>query len=59
MLAAIFQQAGYKQGSTPLPIYMISFRERIRINGAMVKRDFVVAFTEKMKQACRDIEPSF
>lgn len=58
MLAAIFQQAGYKTGLYTSP-HIHDFRERIRINGEMVKREFVVAFTERMKQACQDIEPSF
>ena len=58
MLAAIFQQAGYKTGLYTSP-HLLDFRERIRINGAMVPEDFVVRFTEDMRTHITDIAPSF
>ena len=57
MLAAIFQQAGYKQIALHLS-HIHDFRERIPHQRGMVKRDFCGGFHRKMKQACRDIEPS-
>ncbi|MBV7531527.1 bifunctional folylpolyglutamate synthase/dihydrofolate synthase [Chitinophaga sp. sic0106] len=58
MLAAIFQQAGYKTGLYTSP-HLLDFRERIRINGQMVSEDFVVSFTEQMKSHIAEIQPSF
>src|SRR5215212_1486229 len=47
MLAAIFQQAGYKTGLYTSP-HLKDFRERIRINGAMTDQEFIVAFVEEI-----------
>ena len=58
MLAAIFQEAGYKTGLYTSP-HLYDFRERIKINGAMCSEDFVVAFTDKIKPLIEKIEPSF
>jgi dihydrofolate synthase/folylpolyglutamate synthase len=58
MLAAIFQQAGYKTGLYTSP-HLLDFRERIRVNGEMVPEDFVIRFTEEMKGAIEEIQPSF
>ena len=58
MLAAIFQQAGYKTGLYTSP-HLLDFRERIRINGQMVTEEFVTGFTEKMRPHITAIEPSF
>ena len=58
MLAAIFQQAGYKTGLYTSP-HLVDFRERIRVNGQMVSEDFVISFTERMKPHIAEIHPSF
>jgi dihydrofolate synthase/folylpolyglutamate synthase len=58
MLAAILQQAGYKTGLYTSP-HLKDFGERIKINGRMVKEDFVIEFTERTKKLCDEIEPSF
>ena len=58
MLASIFQTAGYKTGLYTSP-HLHDFRERIRINGEMVREDFVVDFTEKVTPLIDEIEPSF
>jgi dihydrofolate synthase/folylpolyglutamate synthase len=58
MLAAILQQQGYKTGLYTSP-HIHDFRERIRINGNMIEKDFVVAFTQKIKEISTTIEPSF
>lgn len=58
MLAAIFQQAGYKTGLYTSP-HLLDFRERIRVNGQMTPESFVVEFTEQMRDAIQEIQPSF
>jgi len=58
MLAAILQQAGYKTGLYTSP-HLKDFRERIKINGAMISEDFVVEFVERTKQLSDKVEPSF
>ena len=58
MLAAIFQEAGYKTGLYTSP-HLYDFRERIKINGEMCSKDFVVSFTNKMKPFIEKVEPSF
>ncbi len=58
MLAAILQQAGYKTGLYTSP-HLKDFRERIKINGEMISKDFVVDFVEKTKTISEQIQPSF
>lgn len=58
MLASIFQQAGYKTGLYTSP-HLIDFRERIKINGECCSQEFVIDFTERMKNQIELIEPSF
>lgn len=58
MLAAILQQAGYKTGLYTSP-HLFDFGERIRVNGQMINRDFVIEFTERTKKISAEIEPSF
>ncbi|WP_316811116.1 folylpolyglutamate synthase/dihydrofolate synthase family protein [Pedobacter heparinus] len=58
MLAAIFQQAGYKTGLYTSP-HLKDFRERIRINGAMIPETFVTDFVNRQKELIEEISPSF
>jgi dihydrofolate synthase/folylpolyglutamate synthase len=58
MLAAILQTAGYKTGLYTSP-HLKDFRERIRINGEMVSKEFIIDFTERIKTISEKIEPSF
>lgn len=58
MLAAIFQQQGYKTGLYTSP-HLRDFGERIRINGQMIDQQFVIDFTEKTKKICSTLQPSF
>jgi dihydrofolate synthase / folylpolyglutamate synthase len=58
MLAALLQQAGYKTGLYTSP-HLKDFRERIKINGEMVSKDFVTAFVERTRDIFEKIEPSF
>lgn len=58
MLAAIFQQCGYKTGLYTSP-HLLDFRERIRINGEQISREAVVAFVEEHRSMFEAINPSF
>ncbi|SFE95963.1 dihydrofolate synthase / folylpolyglutamate synthase [Pedobacter antarcticus] len=58
MLAAILQKAGYKTGLYTSP-HLKDFRERIRINGAMIPTSYVVDFTAEQQSLIESIQPSF
>lgn len=58
MLAAIFQQAGYKTGLYTSP-HLKDFRERIRINGEMISQEFVTDFIGHQQEIIEEINPSF
>jgi len=58
MLASVFQQSGYKTGLYTSP-HLKDFRERIKINGEMIRQDFVITFVEKMQMLSQNIQPSF
>lgn len=58
MLAAVFQQAGYKTGLYTSP-HLKDFRERIRINGEMIDQEFVVEFVEQIQPSIEQLDPSF
>lgn len=57
-LAAILQGAGYKTGLYTSP-HLVDFRERIRINGLPISKEWVVSFTKKIKPLIDEISPSF
>jgi dihydrofolate synthase/folylpolyglutamate synthase len=48
MLAAALTAAGYRTGLYTSP-HLVDFRERARINGTMIPREYVQAFLEKWK----------
>lgn len=58
LIAAILQSAGHKVGLYTSP-HLLDFRERIRINGAMMDKDFVVSFVEKHRSNYEPTRPSF
>jgi len=58
MLAAILQENGYKTGLYTSP-HLKDFRERIKINGKMVSKSFLIDFVEKTKTISEKIKPSF
>jgi dihydrofolate synthase/folylpolyglutamate synthase len=58
MLAAILQTAGYKTGLYTSP-HLHDFRERIKVNGEMISKEFVVDFTQGIQPMIEEIEPSF
>lgn len=57
-LAAILQAAGYCVGLFTSP-HLVDFRERIRVDGEMIDRDYVAHFVEKAKQQVETLSPSF
>lgn len=58
MLAAVLQTAGFKTGLHTSP-HLKDFRERFRIDGEFIDKDFVVDFVERIQPAIDTIEPSF
>lgn len=56
MLASILQEAGYKVGLFTSP-HLKDFRERIKINGLEIEKQYVIDFVEEFKAEA--IEPSF
>jgi dihydrofolate synthase/folylpolyglutamate synthase len=58
LLAAILQEAGYSVGLYTSP-HLIDFRERIRVNGTMIDKQFVIDFVEKYREQFEPVMPSF
>ncbi len=58
LLAAILQAAGYKTGLYTSP-HLTDFRERIRVNGEMIEKSFVIDFTEQYREQFEPVMPSF
>lgn len=58
MLASILQEAGYKVGLHTSP-HLKDFRERIRINGIKIPKNFVTDFIEKHKAFLDEHQLSF
>ncbi len=60
MLASVLMESGYKTGLYTSP-HLKDFRERIRIDGKMIEKDFVVEFVNRFLQLNQEmkIEPSF
>jgi dihydrofolate synthase/folylpolyglutamate synthase len=58
MLAAILQEAGYKTGLYTSP-HLEDFRERIRLNGNMIPKDYIVSFTNQTMGWYEEMDPSF
>ncbi len=58
IIAAVLQAAGYRVGLYTSPHYK-DFRERIKVNGAYISKQFIVDFIAKNKVALDTIEPSF
>lgn len=57
-LAAVMQDAGYKTGLYTSP-HLVDFRERIRIDGQPISKEWVVDFVTKHKELIEEIQPSF
>jgi dihydrofolate synthase/folylpolyglutamate synthase len=60
LVASVLQEQGYAVGLYTSP-HLSDFHERIRVNGKMVEREFVVAFTERLKKDWEELQlqPSF
>lgn len=58
MLASVLAQSGYKTALYTSP-HLLDFRERIRINGAMVDEQFVIDFVRTHQALIEEIQPSF
>lgn len=58
MLASVLTEAGFKTGLYTSP-HLLDFKERIRINGVLCDKKFVIDFVEKMKPHIATIQPSF
>ncbi len=57
-LSSYFQELGYKTGLFTSP-HLVDFRERIRINGAMIPVEEVLAFFDEYQEKFARLEPSF
>lgn len=57
-LAAILQAAGYRVGLYTSP-HLIDFRERIRVNGCPVSKQYVIDFIEHNRAFFEPLSPSF
>ena len=58
LLASILQEAGYKVGLYTSP-HLLDFRERIKINGQMISKEFIVNFIAEHSAFFETIQPSF
>ena len=58
LITSILMQSGYKVGLYTSP-HLIDFRERIRLNGEMVSKEYVIEFVEKYRAQFEPIMPSF
>ena len=58
MLASVFQEAGFKTGLYTSP-HLRDFRERIRINGAMIPEENVISFIQQNADQFEKIGLSF
>jgi len=58
MLASILQKAGYKTGLYTSP-HLLDFRERIRINGEMIDKKYIIKYIQRNQCFFELIKPSF
>ncbi|WP_411768701.1 bifunctional folylpolyglutamate synthase/dihydrofolate synthase [Winogradskyella sp. A3E31] len=58
MLASVFQEAGYKTGLYTSP-HLKDYRERIKINGVPISKQFVTAFIKRNKSFLEEHTLSF
>ena len=57
-LAAILQECGYKVGLYTSP-HLADFRERIRINGRPISKEYVVSFVDNERAFYEPLHPTF
>lgn len=58
LIAAAFQHNGYKTGLYTSP-HLADLRERFRINGVPVSKDFIIRFMERAEPLLETIQPSY
>ena len=58
LIAASLQCAGYRVGLYTSP-HLVDYRERIRINGAMIPKEEVVRFVDDHRAFLEEVKPSF
>lgn len=58
LITSILIQSGYKVGLYTSP-HLIDFRERIRVNGEVVSKEYVIDFVERYRSQFEPIMPSF
>ena len=57
-IASILQESGYCVGLYTSP-HLVDFRERIRVNGVPISKNYVVDFVEEEKNFFEPLHPSF
>ena len=57
-IASIFQEAGYKTGLYTSPHYK-DFRERIKINGKYISKQYIKSFFNNFTDLVEEIKPSY
>ena len=57
-LAAVLQESGYKVGLYTSP-HLVDFRERIKVNGEVASKEYVIDFVEQHKAFFEPLSPSF
>ena len=57
-IAAVLQSAGMKVGLYTSP-HLVDFRERIRVNGVPISKEYVVDFVNRSKDFFEPLHPSF
>ena len=58
IIASVLQEAGYKTALFTSP-HLVDFRERIRVNGEMIDKEFVVDFVEEYGEDAAGFGASF
>lgn len=58
MLAAVLQKAGFNTGLYTSP-HLLDFRERIKINGKPVSKEYVCDFVSNNREVFEKLQPSF
>ncbi len=57
-LASVLQEAGYKTGLYTSP-HLVDYRERIRVNGKMISKEFITGFINSNAELLEELKPSF
>jgi dihydrofolate synthase/folylpolyglutamate synthase len=58
LLSSLLQEAGYRTGLYTSP-HLSDFRERIRVNGQMIDKEYIVDFMERHRDFFESVRPSF